>query len=134
MPAKSDELERARRVAARRLQGELDAAVATVGFTRSKGLCRSEVAPGIGGWLALQVKRDKDTFSVYPNVGVRHEELHRIIDQLYGRKPGNEPTLVCMLGYLMPQATANIAWEFSRHDDPHWTERAANLAAHVLCV
>ncbi len=105
--------ERARRAKARELEALQSQAVAELGFVKRKGLYLAPLAPGIERWLALPVKRDGDTFSVYPNVGVRHDELHETVDRLFGRKSGTGPTLVRMLGYLMPQNSANVAWEFS---------------------
>jgi hypothetical protein len=134
MSASSDrkEIERARRAAGRELEAVLTAAVAEIGFIRRGGLYHCPLGSGVSGWLALQIKRELDSFSVFGNVGVRWEELHRVINELEGRKPGTEPTLTIMLGYLMPQNSANVAWEFDRLDDPLWAPRAENLAQHVM--
>jgi hypothetical protein len=123
--------ERARRAAGRELEVLLSQAVAELGFVKRRGLYLAPLAPGIERWLALPVKRDGDAFRVYPNVGVRHDELHETVDRLHERKPGNEPTLVRMLGYLMPQNSANVAWEFRGHGDPDWQARARNIAKHI---
>ncbi len=125
------ERERARRIRGRDLETVLAGAVTELGFKREKGLYLAPLASGTRKWLALQIKRDADTFSVYPNVGVRHDELHLAVDRLYGRGSQPTPTLVRMLGYLMPQNTANVAWEFQGEGDPSWAARATNIAQHI---
>src|SRR5438105_8774290 len=98
-PPDAAERERVRRSHGRELRALLTDAVAELGFTRRDGLYLAPLASGTRKWLALQISRDADTFSVYPNVGVRHDELHNVVDRLSGREPQlSKPTLVRMLG------------------------------------
>jgi hypothetical protein len=101
------------------------------GFEKSRGLYFAPLVPGVRAWLALPITRDGDSLDVHPNVGVRHDELHALIDRLKGRKTDTEPTLTRILGYLMPQDTATVTWEFALSDDATWDAQAENLAAHV---
>jgi hypothetical protein len=79
----------------------------------------------------LIIKRYGGTFVVYPNLGVRHRDLHAVIDRLEGRNPGVTPTAVHLLGYLMPEHTGTVCWDFHASDRPNWRARAADLAEHV---
>jgi hypothetical protein len=120
-----------RRQRVRELEALLTLTLARHGFKKSPGLYFAPLVPGVRAWLALPVIRDGDCLDVHPNVGVRHDELHALIDRLKGRKTGTEPTLARMLGYLMPQNTANVTWEFALSDDATWHAQAENLAEHI---
>jgi hypothetical protein len=74
---------------------------------------------------------EADTFDVSPNLGVRHEDLHLVVDRACGRRSEPTPTLVRLLGYVMPQNSSLIVWEFRRDDDTDWVAQAANMAQHI---
>ena len=129
--AEAAERERLRRQRVRQLDAVLREAVADLGFTSKGDRYLLPLAPGLHGWLALEVSRERMALSVAPNVGVRHDELEAFVWRLRGRNPQPTPTLVRMLSYLMPENTANVAWEFHADDDADWADQASNLATHV---
>ena len=84
------------------------------------------------GWASHMVNHGQDgAVEITPKVGVRHEELHKLVDRLSGSpRNGGVATISVVLGYLMPQNSANVVWRFDR-DTP--TESQANdLAAAVI--
>jgi hypothetical protein len=59
------------------------------------------------GWLALGSAtkyQSKGVVEVWPNIGIRHQSVERIVAELEGRRfhPYAPPTVIEPLGYLMP--------------------------------
>lgn len=68
---------------------------------------------------------------VTPTVGVRHERIHELTDRIRGRSGSRtEPTATIILGYLMPQASANVMWQFD--GETPIDQQAGSLAEHVV--
>ena len=64
------------------------------------------------GWLSLSSDMENGAVEISPKVGVRHERLHAAVDKLLERAAGTEPSVSRLLGYLMPQQSANLVWRF----------------------
>jgi hypothetical protein len=65
------------------------------------------------GWASHVVSRGENgAVEVSPKVGVRHESLHQFVDRLSERDGGFEPTISIVLGYLLPEKSANVVWRF----------------------
>lgn len=88
-----------------------------------------DLAEGVRGWVSLPTFPTGGVVEISPKVGVRHEGIHSLMDQLTGRKPGHEPTVSIVLGYLMPQRTSLVAWRF---DDERQTEAQAINAVEAI--
>ncbi len=84
------------------------AALAALGFVKRSGdISTRPVAKDVLGWLGLNraVNRADALLEVNPVIGVRHQELERIVAELLGQKfhRYNPPTISIHLGYLMPE-------------------------------
>ena len=88
-----------------------------------------DIEPGVRGWLSLPAFLDSGVVEVSPTVGVRHDAVHAAVDALNGRPTGNAPTVATILGYLMPQRTANLMWRFE--SDAELEAQAEGLVAAV---
>lgn len=83
-------------------------ALASVGFRKHSGdVYTRQVAEGVLGWLGLNraVNRGDGLLEVNPVVGVRHQELERVVaglldERFHGYSP---PTVSVHLGYVMPE-------------------------------
>jgi hypothetical protein len=80
---------------------------------RSEGIFTLELGNGIIGWLGLNhVSYPKWGYKINPVVGVRHQELERLHDEMQGRKPHPylAPTIVTTLDTLIGRRPTG--WEF----------------------
>src|SRR5438477_1410 len=72
------------------------------------------------GWLGLPrgVNRGDGSLEICVNVGIRHQPLERVVDELRGLKfdPVSPPTLMINVGYLMPEKDA-LCLEFTPYTD-----------------
>lgn len=66
----------------------------------------------VKGWLSLSSEVEGGVVEISPKIGVRHEPLHAAVDRLLKRAGGTEPSVSKLLGYLMPQQSANLVWRF----------------------
>jgi len=81
---------------------------------RGNNIFMRDAAPGVRAWVGLNtVSAGLPTvFSINPVVGVRHEELEGLREELCGNgKPDINPTLARPLGYLLPEGQYR-EWEF----------------------
>jgi alkanesulfonate monooxygenase SsuD/methylene tetrahydromethanopterin reductase-like flavin-dependent oxidoreductase (luciferase family) len=87
------------------------AAIERAGFT-PRGRAHVFVTPITEetlGWASFMVDRDQDrVLLISAKVGVRHEPL----EELAGDGRSAAPTISQVLGYLMPQRSANVVWRF----------------------
>jgi hypothetical protein len=89
-----------------------------------------ELQAEVLGWASAASRKTGPVFELSPKVGVRHQIIHATVDDLLGRRPSLEPTVSILLGYLMPERTANLVWRF---EEPQLLEaQAANLVGAVL--
>ena len=112
--------------------------LAGIGFRRRiSGIYTSELAPGVLGWIGLNRASRyhlPGECDVIPNVGVRHQEVERLVAQLCGRRFHGyiPPTNGTPLGYVLPQHRYT-AWHFSRDSaDTAGAEMVAAIATHGL--
>lgn len=101
---------------------------------RRAGLYTLDVQPGFVGWLGLNHATDRidgqRVVTVYPMVGVRSEQIERLVAELTGEKfrPYTPPTVACNIGFLMPRGL-NTHWYF--YEDEPLKEPATALTAAV---
>lgn len=69
------------------------------------------------GWVGLTTEVEGGVVEIAPKVGVRHERVHEIVDALRNRSSDGTPTVSTLLGYLMPQKSANVVWRFDDQDN-----------------
>jgi hypothetical protein len=80
---------------------------------RGSGLFRLPGDHDVVGWASHLVSRGDDgAVEISPKVGVRDESLHQLVDRLSERDGGFEPTISIVLGYLLPEKSANMVWRF----------------------
>jgi hypothetical protein len=84
------------------------AALALAGFRKRGGdVYTRQVARDVLGWLGLNraVNRGDGLLEVNPVVGVRHQELERVVANLLGQRfhEYTPPTVSVHLGYVMPE-------------------------------
>jgi hypothetical protein len=82
--------------------------LAKLGFKKRGGfLFTLNMAPGVVGWLGLNYATEHygpGEFAVFPVVGVRFEEVEKIVDACSGaKKTYLTPTISSPLVYLMPE-------------------------------
>lgn len=105
---------------------EIEEATATAlkerGYTRIRGIFLKPLAEGVKGWVGLLRARQRTKngeIQITPNIGVRHERIHELINRLKPPKePNPVPTATTHIGYLMPEKTANICWLFGQEPPP----------------
>jgi len=103
-----------------------------LGFhTRRGGIFTIELSEHVLGWLGLNratKHRLAGEVEINPVVGVSHEQIERLVDELRGEKPeGYVPaTISTPLGYLLPEGRYR-AWIFT--DD-----RAEAVAADMVAT
>lgn len=111
------------------------------GFERRQaaGIFTMELADGVLAWLGLNRASKRlggDAVEFNPVVGVRHQEVERIVSELRGEKFHRfvPPTVSQPIGYVMPEQRY-VAWLFERASI---VVRADDLAsaveAHALPV
>jgi hypothetical protein len=79
-----------------------------LGFEKRSGeIFTVEVADGVLGWLGLNraYRRVEDRLEVNPVIGVRHQDVERMVAELRAEKfhPYQPPTVSTHLGYLTPE-------------------------------
>jgi hypothetical protein len=112
---------------------EAAAAMKRAGFekARGEGIFTVRLDGDVLGWASHMANRSSDgTIEISPKVGVRHEALHRLVDRLSEREAGTEPTISTVLGYLMPEQSANVVWRFDSQTPVD--AQAANLASSIV--
>jgi len=84
---------------------------------RSPGIFTVELAPGYLGWLGLNKAVFDDTVEINPVVGVRNEELEKLVTQFAGvDQPFLQPSVASPLGYLLP-GNSYVTFQFGAADD-----------------
>jgi hypothetical protein len=101
------------------------------GFMRRSGVFIRPLVPGISAWLSFQVRNEANGVDVAPTVGVRWDDLHLTVDQIERRRSAVEPTFSRLLGYLMPDRSANVVWSFQLAGESGWESQASNVLEHV---
>ena len=112
--------------------------LAELGFKKRAGdIFTVELAEDVIGWLGLNRAtqgRPPGEVEVNPVVGVRHQEIERIVAELRGEKfhAYQPPTISTPLGYLLPQARYR-AWIFVSSGASNTAkEMVAAIAEHGL--
>lgn len=109
------------------------AAMADAGFRKTgRGeIFVKPVASDVLAWISTGVHRDEEgILEISPNMGVRHERVHALIDACIDEPPdGTVATISRSLGYLTPHRSANLVWEF--RDADLATAQAANMASAI---
>lgn len=117
------------------VQRAIAAALTDAGYQkipRAQSSFRKPLTTDVSGWVSYFSQRmPSGEIEVTPTVGVRHERMHELIDRLEERHSGSsEPTDAIILGYLMPQQTANLVWRFDL--ETPMDDQAQNLVEHVM--
>lgn len=104
-----------------------------LGFVKHRGdIFTRSVDDGVVGWLGLNraVARGDGMLEINPVVGVRHQQLERLVATLGGREfhPYIPPTASVHLGYLMPERRY-VPWLFSGSQD---AERVARQMVSAI--
>lgn len=118
-----------------RLKDVLDAirrAMADAGFAPVDGtdIYCTRIGDSILGWVGLTTEVESDGVKVAVKVGVRHEHIHELVDEVRGRSSSGAPTVSRMLGYFMPQQTANVVWCFVRETETD--DQARDLVTAIV--
>ncbi len=109
--------------------------LAEIGFRkRAGGIFTKEFSPGILGWLGLNratKHRARGEVEVNPVVGVRFQEVERLVAELCGIKFHEyvPPTVATPLGYVLPNARYT-AWLF----EPGTAEQTASDMVKSISV
>lgn len=77
-----------------------------LGFSRIKGVYVRALEGDVFGWLGLNTAthRSDGRVGINPVVGVRHERIENMVEELIGEnEPKFSPTVSTALGYLMPE-------------------------------
>ena len=111
------------------------AALKEAGYTKVPRETRMFVKPltqDVGGWVGCALHRMRTgEIEVMTTVAVRHNRLHDLIDRLSPQEqPSPGATTGILLGYLLPEKTANMVWRFDRETPPD--EVATGLANHLV--
>lgn len=95
------------KVAVAHVLASCKSAVSTLGFKKRAGdIYTLPVAPDVIGWLALgHTSYRKMWLEIFPNVGVRHQAVERLVAELLDRPfhQYSPPTLITGLGYVSPE-------------------------------
>ena len=94
--------------------GSLALSLESKGFKkRADGIFTKELADGFIGWLGLNHAKHKQGIEINPVVGIRCQELERVLATILQEKPHKyiPPTVSISLGYLMPKHSYR-AWIF----------------------
>lgn len=103
----------------RTIENLLSSRLGSEGFKkRSAGILTKEVKDGFVGWLGLNSVKHKRGVEINPVVGVRCNELERILAMILQEKPHSyvPPTVSISLGYLMPERKYH-SWTFAGNVD-----------------
>lgn len=101
-----------------------------IGFKKRSGeVYTYEPTKGFLGWLGLNHARRGSAVEINPVVGVRSQELEKLLASLLGEKLHSyiPPTISVSLGYLMPEKCYR-AWLFENEDD---LQRVAELVKAI---
>ena len=93
--------------------------VKSLGFKKREGeIYTCEAAEGFLGWLGLNRAIRAGVIAINPVVGVRCQELERLLSDLRGEKAHSyvPPTISSPLGYLMPEQNFR-QWFFETAED-----------------
>jgi hypothetical protein len=95
------------------------AALATIGFKsrRTRGILFRPEAPGVFGWIGLNLGGEPGVVSVNPTVGVRHEAFALLVAELAPDLTSPESaTIATNVGYLSPENMFR-SWDFREGRD-----------------
>lgn len=113
---------------------EITVRMEVLGFERRQaaGVFTMELADGVLAWLGLNRASKRlggDAVEFNPVIGVRHQEVERIVAELRGEKFHQfvPPTVSQSIGYVMPERRY-VAWLFERASIP---DRASDLVSAV---
>jgi hypothetical protein len=108
-------------------------ALARSGFHGRNGIYEKPLSDGVAGWLSLSLSLDRDQrlLDAMPKVGVRHDGAHHFISTITGQS-WQAPSVSVMLGYLMPQGSANVVWQFHERAPDAWPAQADDLRSHII--
>lgn len=84
-----------------------------------EGIWLLPLRKGVDGWLGMNVANEAGSIAVNPVIGVRHDDVERMLSRLAGQPedPG-VPTVTVPLGYLTPERTyARWLFNGSAQDD-----------------
>jgi hypothetical protein len=91
-----------------------------LGFKKRGGeMFTCDIVDGVLGWLGLNraYRRVEDQLEVNPVIGIRHQEVERLVAELRGKKfhSYQPPTVSSPLSYLTPVGRY-VPWLFARGD------------------
>lgn len=85
------------------------------------------------GWVSLALYRSGEAFQIVAKVGLGHDGVEQLVSAASdprARGRGRRPAVSKYLGYLMPQNSASVGWEFN--PDVSHDRVAQNIAVSVL--